>query len=121
MDVLVSVLEHGGEKKLLGQKRHVEFTQRWNLLRYKLDKAVSAISHFEFNEALYYIKSSDYDLFAIHTLFYQAASELEASLVCFKDPPFPWGSALTFLMIFVGFFYAFLRRDKLFRSKRKQF
>lgn len=121
MDVLVSVLEHGGEKKLLGQKRHVEFTQRWNLLRYKLDKAVSAISHFEFNEALYYIKSSDYDLFAIHTLFYQAASELEASLVCFKDPPFPWGSTLTFLMIFVGFFYAFMRRDKLFRSKRKQF
>lgn len=121
MDVLVSVVEHGGEKKLLGLKRHVEFTQRWNLLRYKLDKAVSAISHFEFNEALYYIKSSDYDLFAIHTLFYQAASELEASLVCFKDPPFPWGSAVTFLMIFVGFFYAFMRRDRLFRSKRKQF
>lgn len=121
MEVLVSVIDHGGEKKLLGQKRHVEFTQRWNLLRYKLDKAVSAISHFEFNEALYFIKSSDYDLFAIHTLFYQAASELEASLVCFKDPPFPWGSALTFLMIFIGVFYALMRRDRVFRSKRKQF
>ncbi|KAH9323148.1 hypothetical protein KI387_017787, partial [Taxus chinensis] len=89
-DVLSYVIDHGGEKKLLGHKRHIEFTQRWNLLQYKLDKAVSAISHFDFNAALYFIKSSDYDLFAIHTLFYQAAAELEASLVCFKDPPFPW-------------------------------
>ena len=31
MHVLVSVVDHGWEKKLLGQKRHVEFTQRWNL------------------------------------------------------------------------------------------
>ncbi|KAH9329611.1 hypothetical protein KI387_001719, partial [Taxus chinensis] len=70
IDVLSYVIDPGGEKKLLGHKRHIEFTKRWNFLQHKLVKAVFAISHFDFNEVLYFIKSSYYDLF----------TELEASL-----------------------------------------
>lgn len=121
IDVLRYVIDHGGEKKLLGHKRHIEFTQRWNLLEYKLEKAVSALSHFDFDSALYFIRSSDHDLYAIHTLFYQSALELEATLVCFKDPPFPWGLAFTSLGICLVLLYAARRRDRIFRSKRKQF
>ncbi|CAA7408818.1 unnamed protein product [Spirodela intermedia] len=120
-DVLQSMAAHGGDKKLLKQNRHMEFVQRWNLLKYKLDKTVSAMSHLDYDKALYYLRSSDHDLYAIHSLVYQASQELEASLVCFKDPPFPWGTVLTSGLIMFAFFYAYSKRDNLFTSKRKQF
>ncbi|KAE8668628.1 Structure-specific recognition protein 1 [Hibiscus syriacus] len=121
IDVLESIDAHGGDRNLLKQKQHVEFIQRWNLFRYKLDKTVSALSHFDFEMAFYYLKSSDYDLYAIHDLVYTASKEIEASLVCFKDPPFPW-AALSFSAVgFLALSYVYAKRDKLFRNKRKQF
>ncbi|KAL3813353.1 hypothetical protein ACJIZ3_014621 [Penstemon smallii] len=121
VDVLESISAHGGDRKLLKQKRHTEFIQRWNLFRYKLDKAVSAMSHFDYEMALYYMRSSDHDLYAIHSLVYHASQELEASLVCFKDPPFPWASASLSAGVFFTLLYAYAKRDKLFQNKRKQF
>ncbi|KAK6928296.1 hypothetical protein RJ641_006887 [Dillenia turbinata] len=121
LDVLESISAHGGDKYLLRQNRHVEFAQRWNLFKYKVDKAISALSHFDFEMALYYLRSSDHDLYAIHSLVYHASQELEASLVCFKDPPFPWGSVSTSAVILFAILYVYTRRDKLFRNKRKQF
>lgn len=121
IDVVESIAAHGGDRKLLKPNRHVEFIQRWNLYKYKLDKAVSALSHLDFEMALYYLKSSDHDLYAIHSLVYHASEELEASLVCFKDPPFPWTSVSFSAGGFLALFYVYARRDKLFRNKRKQF
>ncbi|KAE8732011.1 ethylene-responsive transcription factor WRI1-like [Hibiscus syriacus] len=120
IDVLESIDAHGGDKNLK-QKQHVEFIQRWNLFRYKLDKTVSALSHFDFDMAFYYLKSSDHDLYAIHDLVYTASQDIEASLVCFKDPPFPW-AALSFSVVgFLALSYVYAKRDKLFRNKRKRF
>lgn len=48
IDVLEYMDAHGGDRNLLKQNQHVEFIQRWHLFRYKLDKAVSASSHFDF-------------------------------------------------------------------------
>lgn len=121
IDVLESMAAHGGESILLRRKRRVEFIQRWNLLTYKLEKVVSAMSRLDYNKAMYFLRSSDHDLFAVHTLVYQASQELEASLVCFKDPPFPWLSVSMSGIFVFGFFYVYSKRDKLFRSKRKQF
>lgn len=121
IDVLESIAAHGGDRKLLKQGRHTEFSQRWNLFRYKLDKSISALSHFDYELALYYLRSSDHDLYAIHSLVYQASQELEASLVCFKDPPFPWTSFLLSAGIIFTFFLAYAKRDRLFQNKRKQF
>lgn len=121
IDVLESVAAHGGERKLLKHNQHTEFIQRWNLLKYKLDKAVSALSRLDFEMALYYLRSSDHDLYGIHSLVYNASQELEASLVCFKDPPFPWASVSMSVGIFFVLFYLHAKRDKLFRNKRKQF
>uniref|UniRef100_A0A0D9WRK2 DUF7906 domain-containing protein n=1 Tax=Leersia perrieri TaxID=77586 RepID=A0A0D9WRK2_9ORYZ len=120
IDVLESMAAHGGER-ILRRKRHVEFIQRWNLLTYKLEKVVSAMSRLDYNKAMYFLRSSNHDLYAIHTLVYQASQELEASLVCFKDPPFPWLSVSMSGIFVFGFFYVYSKRDKLFRSKRKQF
>ncbi|KAK6155121.1 hypothetical protein DH2020_009369 [Rehmannia glutinosa] len=121
IDVLESIVAHGGDRKLLKQSRHTEFLQRWNLFRYKLEKSISAMSHFDYEMALYYLRSSDHDLYAIHSVVYHASQELEASLVCFKDPPFPWTSVLSSAGIFFALFYAYAKRDKLFQNKRKQF
>ncbi|XAR51765.1 hypothetical protein NMG60_11006495 [Bertholletia excelsa] len=121
IDVFESILAHGGDRKLLKRGQHNEFVQRWSLFKYKLDKAVFASSHMDFELALYFLRSSDHDLYAIHSLVYHASQELEASLVCFKDPPFPWASASTFAMVFLALFYVYLKKDKLFRNKRKQF
>ncbi|XP_058085076.1 uncharacterized protein LOC131232686 [Magnolia sinica] len=121
IDMLESVAGHGGDRRLLKGSRHVEFVQRWNLLKYKLDKAVSAMSHLDYESALFFLRSSDHDLFAIHTLVYQASQELEASLVCFKDPPFPWASASMAVVVLFAFFYVYTKRDRIFRNKRKQF
>ncbi|RWR80981.1 hypothetical protein CKAN_00964400 [Cinnamomum micranthum f. kanehirae] len=90
VEVLDSIAFHGGHRRLLRHNRHVEFVQRWNLFEYKLNKVISAMSHLDYDQAFYFLKSSDHDLYAIHSLVYQASQELEASLVCFKDPPFPW-------------------------------
>ncbi|XVE68059.1 hypothetical protein DITRI_Ditri09bG0038600 [Diplodiscus trichospermus] len=119
--VLESLDAHGGDRHLLKQKQHVEFIQRWHLFRYKLDKAVSALSHFDFEMAFYYLRSSDHDLYAIHNLVYTASQEIEASLVCFKDPPFPWTSVSFSAVGFLSLAYVYAKRDKLFRNKRKQF
>lgn len=121
LDVLESISSHGGDTYLLQKGRHTEFVQRWNLLKYKLEKAVSAISHLDFKMALYFYKSSDHDLYAIHSLVYEASQELEASLVCFQDPPFPWASVSIAGCIFFTFAYAYAKRDKIFQNKRKQF
>lgn len=121
VEVLESLAAHGGENILLRKKRHVEFIQRWNLLTYKLEKVVSAMSRLDYNKAMYLLRSSDHDMYAIYMLVYQASQELEASLVCFKDPPFPWLSVSMSGVFVFGFFFVYSKRDSLFRSKRKQF
>ncbi|EHA8590279.1 hypothetical protein COCNU_scaffold016592G000040 [Cocos nucifera] len=121
IDVLASMAAHGGDRKLLKKNRHVEFVQRWNLFKYKLEKVVSALSHLDYEKAVYFLRSSDHDLYAMHTLIYEASQELEASLICFKDPPFPWASVSLAAVFVFGFFYVYSRRHKIFRSKRKQF
>ncbi|KAF7109842.1 hypothetical protein CFC21_110041 [Triticum aestivum] len=121
VEVLESLAAHGGENILLRKKRHVEFIQRWNLLTYKLEKVVSAMSRLDYNKAMYLLRSSDHDMYAIYMLVYQASQELEASLVCFKDPPFPWLSVSLSGVFVFGFFLVYSKRDSLFRSKRKQF
>ncbi|WOK93899.1 hypothetical protein Cni_G02600 [Canna indica] len=121
IDVLQSMAAHGGDRKLLKENKHVEFVQRWNLLKYKLEKVVSAVSHFDFDKAMYFLRSSDHDLYAIHTLVYEASQKLEASLTCFEDPPFPWASISLFGMFLFGFSYVYAKKDKIFKSKRKQF
>ncbi|KAL3525961.1 hypothetical protein ACH5RR_014333 [Cinchona calisaya] len=121
LDVLESISAHGGEKKLLRQNQQTEFMQRWNLFKYKLDKAISALSHFDFDMALYYLRSSDHDLYAIHSLVYHASQDLEASLICFKDPPFPWFSVSMSASVFFIVIYVYSKRHLLFRNKRKQF
>ncbi|XP_026665918.2 uncharacterized protein LOC103721331 [Phoenix dactylifera] len=121
IDVLASMAAHGGDRKLLKKNRHAVFVQRWNLFKYKLEKVVSALSHLDYEKAVYFLRSSDHDLYAIHTLIYEASQELEASLVCFKDPPFPWASVSLAAVFVFGFFYVYSRRHKIFRSKRKQF
>lgn len=121
IDILESIAAHGGDRKLLKRSRHAEFIQRWNLFNYKLEKAVSSLSHLDFEMALYYLRSSDHDLYAVHTLIYLASDELEASLVCFKDPPFPWASVSFSAVGFLALSYIYARRDKLFRNKSKQF
>ncbi|KVI09145.1 uncharacterized protein LOC112501755 [Cynara cardunculus var. scolymus] len=121
LDVLESIAAHGGERKLLPHNELPEFIQRWNLFKYKLDKVVSSLSHLDFEMALYYLRSSDHDLYAIHSIVYHASQDLEASLVCFEDPPFPWASFSMSIGIFFVLLYAYLQRDKLFSNKRKQF
>lgn len=121
LDVLESISAHKGVNYLLRKGRHTEFVQRWNLLNYKLEKAISAISHLDFDMALYFYKSSDHDLYAIHSLVFEATQELEASLVCFQDPPFPWATVSISGCIFFAFAFAYAKRDKLFQNKRKQF
>lgn len=121
IDVLESIAAHGGDRMLLKQNKHAEFIQRWNLFKYKLDKAVSSLSHFDFEMALYFVRSSDHDLYSIHSLVYHASQEVEASLVCFSDPPIPWGSLAAPAGIFLVLIYAYTQREKLFRNKRKQF
>ncbi|KAL5582378.1 hypothetical protein UlMin_014820 [Ulmus minor] len=121
IDVLESIAAHGGERKLLKHNQLTVFIQRWNLLKYKLDKAVSALSRLDFEMALFYLRSSDHDLYSIHSLVYNASQELEASLACFKDPPFPWGSVSMSAVTFFVLCYLYTKRDKLFRNKRKQF
>ncbi|XP_050223190.1 uncharacterized protein LOC126673206 [Mercurialis annua] len=121
IDVLESIANHGGDRKLLKQNQHIEFVQRWSLFKYKLDKTVSAMSRLDFEMALYYIRSSEHDLYSIHSLVYHASQELEASLLCFKDPPFPWGSVSLSAISFFALFYVYVKRDRFFRNKRKQF
>ncbi|TKY50362.1 hypothetical protein E2542_SST27823 [Spatholobus suberectus] len=120
-DVLRSVETHGGAKDLLRQRQRAELVQRWNLFKHKMNKAVSALSHLDFEMALFYLRSSDHDLYAIHSIVYHASQEIEASLVCFGDPPFPWAKVSVSAMAFLALSYVYARRDKLFRNKRKQF
>ncbi|CAI0453537.1 unnamed protein product [Linum tenue] len=121
IEVLGSMEAHGGDRRLLKDKQHVEFVQRWNLFKHKIDKAVSALSRLDFEMALYYLRSSDHDLYGIHSLVYRASQELEASLACFKDPPFPWGSVSLSAGGFFAVCYLYVKRESLFKNKRKQF
>ncbi|KAK4751319.1 hypothetical protein SAY87_004801 [Trapa incisa] len=121
IDVLGTVAAHGGERNLLKHSQYVEFVQRLSLFKYKLDKAVSALSHFDFELALYYLRSSDHDLYGVHSIVYHASQELEAALSCFKDPPFPWATISVYAVCVVAFIYVYRKREKLFRNKRKQF
>ncbi|CAL9059930.1 unnamed protein product [Musa banksii] len=50
----------------------------WNLLKHKLEQVDSANL----------LRSSDHVLFVIHILVFEASEQLEASLLCFKDPLF---------------------------------
>ena len=109
--VLECIAAHGGERNLLKRGRLVEFVQRWNLFKYKLDKAVSALCHLDFEMALYFLRSSDHDLYAIHSLVYHASQEMEASLVCFKDPPFRWASFSGSVVVVFALFYVYTKRE----------
>uniref|UniRef100_M4E993 Uncharacterized protein n=3 Tax=Brassica TaxID=3705 RepID=M4E993_BRACM len=121
IDVIDSAVAYGGEAVLVKQHRHSEFMQRWNLLKYKMEKSVSALSHNDFEMALYYLRSASHDLYSMHSVVYLASQEVEASLDCFKDPPFPWGAVSVSGVGLVALSYVYAKRDRLFKSKRKQF
>lgn len=121
VDLLESLEAHGGDRKVLKDNGYVEFVLRWNLLEHKLGKVVSSMSQLDYDRALYFLRSSDHDLFALHTVIYQATQEMEASLVCFRDPPFPWVSASIAGAFLFGSFYVYAKKDRIFRNKRKQF
>ncbi|KAF2533713.1 hypothetical protein F2Q70_00032175 [Brassica cretica] len=121
IDVIDSAVAYGGEAILVKQHRHSEFMQRWNLLKYKMKKSVSALSHNDFEMALYYLRSASHDLYSMHSVVYLASQEVDASLNCFKDPPFPWGAVSVSGVGLVALSYVYAKRDRLFKSKRKQF
>ena len=121
LELLQQIKNYGGEKEFLGMKQHLEYTQRWNLLVYKLNKVMSALSHFEFDRALYFLRSTEHDLFAIHRFAYDSSFELEASLKCFEDAPFPWIPLILGLGVVGVFVYVWMKRDKLFVNKKKRF
>ncbi|KAJ4900930.1 hypothetical protein Rs2_14881 [Raphanus sativus] len=121
IDVIDSTVAYGGESVLVKQNRHSEFMQRWNLLKYKMEKSVSALSHNDFEMALFYLRSASHDLYSMHSVVYLASQEVEASLNCFKDPPFPWGAVSVSGVGLVALSYVYAKRDRLFKSKRKQF
>ncbi|KNA11203.1 hypothetical protein SOVF_137360 [Spinacia oleracea] len=121
IEVLESVKAHGGYQRLLKGHQITEFSQRWFLFKYKLDKMISALSHLEFELASYYLRSSEHDLYAMHSIIYRASQELDASLVCFTDPPIPWASVSMSAAIFILLCFVYAKRDKFFRNKTKQF
>lgn len=121
IDVLESLKALGGNHKLLKGHQQSEFSQRWFLFKYKLDKMISAMSHWDFALASYYLRLSDHDLYAMHSIIYHASQELEASLACFKDPPFPWASVSMSVGTFFLLCYVYAKREKFFKNKRKQF
>lgn len=121
LELMQSIKALGGEKQLVGMKQHPEFSQRWNLLVYKLNKVMSALSHFEFDTALYYLKSTDHDIFAVHNVAYSASSELEATITCFQDPPFPWSLVSGGVGVGAVVGYVWMKRDKYFVNKKKRF
>ncbi|KAJ9135180.1 hypothetical protein P3X46_032389 [Hevea brasiliensis] len=96
--VLESIATHGGDRNLLKQNEN-------------LDKVVLAMSHLDFEMALYYLRSLGHDLYANHFLVYHASQELEASLLCFKDPPFPSGSVSMCAIGFFALFYIYAKRE----------
>ncbi|XP_047334055.1 uncharacterized protein LOC124937780 [Impatiens glandulifera] len=122
IDILDSIKGHGGEHKLL-KSQYSEFVQRWNLFKYKLDKGVSAMSRLDFETGLFYLRSSDHDLYGIHEMVYRASQDLEATLVCFKEPPFPWRNVSIYGGVFFVVVYVYIKRNKLISGggKRKQF
>jgi len=121
LETLQSIKNYGGEKELLGMKHHMEYTQRWNLLVYKLSKAMTALSHFDFDSALYFVKSTEHELHALHGLAFLSSTEFEASLKCFEDPPFPWIPIFLGLGIVGLLVYVWNMRDKFFVNKKKRF
>ncbi|KAL2898595.1 Catalase-peroxidase 1 [Bienertia sinuspersici] len=122
IEVLESVKWHSSNGgKLLKGKQITEFSQRWFLFKYKLDKMISALSHLEFDLASYYLRSSEHDLYAMHSIVYHASQELEASLVCFTDPPLPWASVSMSAAVFFLLCFVYAKRDKFFTNKSKQF
>jgi hypothetical protein len=121
LETLQSIKEYGGEKELLGMKHHLEYTQRWNLLVYKLSKVMTAMSHFDFDSALYFVKSSEHEMHALHGLAFLASTEFEASLKCFDDPPFPWITIGLWMGVAGAILYAWSMRDKFFVNKKKRF
>ncbi|KAL2898577.1 Large tegument protein deneddylase [Bienertia sinuspersici] len=122
IEVLESARSHSSNGgKLLKGKQITEFSQRWFLFKYKLDKMISALSHLEFDLASYYLRSSEHDLYAMHSIVYHASQELEASLVCFTDPPLPWASVSMSAAVFFLLCFVYAKRDKFFTNKSKQF
>ncbi|KAL9233773.1 hypothetical protein vseg_008727 [Gypsophila vaccaria] len=121
IEVLESVKAHGGYRELLKGQKHTEFSQRWTLFKYKIDKMISALSHLDFELASYYLRSSDHDLYAMHSIVYHASQEVDATLTCFRDPPVPWGSVSMSATVFVLLCYVYVKREKFFKNKRKQF
>ena len=121
LDTLQSIKKYGGEKELLGMKHHMEYTQRWNLLVYKLNKVMTALSHFDFDAALYFLKSSEHDMYALHGLAFIGSREFEASLKCFQDPPFPWIPLLLGVGVVGVVVYVWRMRNKFFVNKKKRF
>lgn len=121
IEVLESIKAHGGYQKILKGHQITEFSQRWFLFKYKLDKMIYSLSHLEFELASYYLRSSEHDLYAMHSVIYRASQDLEASLACFTDPPVPWASVSMSVAIFFLLCYVYVKRDKFFTNKSKQF
>jgi hypothetical protein len=61
---------------------HLHLVRRRNILIWKLERVAHFMSINQWNQSLYYIRSSSHDLHAIHELVHTAVNRLQPSIFC---------------------------------------
>jgi len=82
--------------EVLPAQQHAEFLRRWNVFKYKLDKASLYVSLHNYEHAMYYLRSLRHDVVALHNIVHIAGKNLHSRMACKKiytnviEPSYGW-------------------------------
>eukprot|EP00824_Muranothrix_gubernata_P000512 TRINITY_DN1058_c0_g1_i1.p1 TRINITY_DN1058_c0_g1~~TRINITY_DN1058_c0_g1_i1.p1 ORF type:complete len:727 (+),score=124.16 TRINITY_DN1058_c0_g1_i1:317-2182(+) len=111
--------------EVLSPAQYTQFVQRWNVFKFKLEKATTLLSFHNYNHSLYHLRSLAHDVRVIGDLIYEAGNNMRSFIHCFKGrrPLFratTWVGVM--LMVLAGMFLWYrsgARRDDTIHAKKR--
>ena len=73
-------------EEVLTHAEHVEFVQRWNIFRYKIDQAARAVSLHDFPRGFYFAWAAQHDSEALQSIVHSAGSNVRSTLTYVNAP-----------------------------------
>lgn len=75
-------------EEVLSPEDHLGFVRRWNIFKFKLTKTHHMMSLNQFNQSLFYIRSSQHDIDAMHHFLHTGMEALTPVMRCGRAPFF---------------------------------
>jgi hypothetical protein len=114
----LATAQFGHGETPLGVVAAAALNARFNVLKYKLTRAVRTAAIHNFNASLYFALSAAHEVGAIAELLHGAAQDMTTTIKCFQEPDMPLENWLAVFGVLGGLAYLYMHHLGTFKAKK---